>query len=69
VAGFVVAESSDPAFGGHPSTNANRPRSVADLDTVKIEPLAVVTMDLSIAPTIVKGFNEAGDLAQLAIVP
>ena len=69
VASFVMAPSSDPSLGAHSSTNTNRPRSVADFVTVKIESLAVVTLDLSVASTFVKGFDEASDLDQLAIVP
>jgi hypothetical protein len=64
-----MAKSSDPTLGRHSSTNANSPRSVADLHTVEIESLAVVTTDLPVASTIVKRFNDSSDLSQLAIVP
>jgi len=36
---------------------------------MEIESLAVVTQDLTVASTIVKGVNETSNLDQLAIVP
>lgn len=64
-----MSKSSDPTLGRHSNANGNGPRSVADLHTVKIESLAVVTVDLPVASAIVKGFNGTSDLNQLAIVP
>jgi hypothetical protein len=69
VINFVMAQTADPASCRHASANGNEPRTVADLHTVKIKSLAIVTLHLSIASTIVKGFNETNDLDQLAIVP
>ncbi|MGA2968679.1 MAG: hypothetical protein ABSE75_02625 [Acidimicrobiales bacterium] len=68
-ANFITAQSSNPALGRHPSSNANGPRSVTDFHTMEIESLAVVTQDLTVASTIVKGVNETSNLDQLAIVP
>jgi len=64
-----MAQSSDSALSRHPNTNGDRPRSVTNLHTVKIKSPAIVTVDLSVASTIVKGFNETSDLDHLAIVP
>jgi hypothetical protein len=65
----AVAHSSYPALGRDPSADGNGARSVADLHTVKIESLAVVTLDASVSSTVVKGFNETNNFDQLAIVP
>jgi hypothetical protein len=66
---LIVAHSPYPALGRDPSADGNGARSVADLHTVKIESLAVVTLDASVSSTVVKGFNETSNFDQLAIVP